>query len=96
MFRPPLLHEMETFKEETVEKSYNQRGCRNKRRTKETNIAENGLYWKFNRYKPFDFCLELRLNYLCFFLAVFSDLALRYAGHRKKTASSSYCDSPFV
>ena len=38
---------------------------------------------------------ELRLNYLCFFLADFSDLALRYAGHRKKTASSSYCDNPF-
>ena len=42
----------------------------------------------------FIFCLELKLNYLCFFLAVFSDLAFLYAGHRKKTASSSYCDNP--
>ena len=41
------------------------------------------------------FCLELRLNYLCFFFAVFSDLAFLCAGHRKKTASSSYCDNPF-
>ena len=31
--------------------------------TKRNEYKRNGLYWKYNRYKPFDFCLGLRLNY---------------------------------
>ena len=55
----------------SLRENITKRVCRTKRRPKETNIKENGLYWKYNRYKPFNSLLEIKINLFLFLFSRF-------------------------